>query len=64
MYIRVEFTNTMMQDFIMDGPRVDYVIRDGFLVITTNSNTNTPEKKKVTFPIREVHAIFEYHNEE
>lgn len=46
MYIRVEFTNTMMQDFIMDGPRVDYVIRDGFLVITTNSNTNTPEKKR------------------
>lgn len=63
MYIRVEFTNTMLQDFIMDGPRVDYVIRDGFLVITTNPNTNTPEKR-VTFPIREVHAIFEYHNEE
>lgn len=63
MYIKVKFTNIMQQDFIMDGPRVDYVIRDGFLVITTNPNTNTPEKR-VTFPIREVHAIFECHNEE
>lgn len=56
MYIRVEFTNATLEDFVMKGPRVDYVIRDGFLVITTNPNT--PEKR-VTFPIREVHAIFE-----
>lgn len=63
MYIRVEFTNTTLEDFIMDGPRVDYQIHQGFLVVTTNPNTNTPEKR-VTFPIREVHAIFEHHNEE
>ena len=31
--------------------------------ITTNPLTSTPEKR-VTFPIREVHAIFEYHNKE
>lgn len=63
MYIRVEFTNTMLQDFVTDGPRVDYQIQKGFLVITTNPNTNTPEKR-VTFPIREIHAIFEHNNEE
>lgn len=63
MTVRVKFTNIMQQDFIMDGPRVDYVIRDGFLVITTNPNTNTPEKR-VTPPICEDHAIFECHDEE
>lgn len=63
MTVRVEFTNTTLEDFVMKGPRVDYQIHQGFLVITTNPNTNTPEKR-VTFPIREVHAIFEYHNEE
>ena len=44
MYIRVEFTNTTLQDFIMDGPRVDYQIHQGFLVVTTNPLTSTPEK--------------------
>lgn len=63
MYIRVEFTDATLEDFVMRGPRVDYRIHQGFLVITTNPETNTPEKR-VTFPIREVHAIFEYHNEE
>ena len=42
----------MLQDFIMDGPRVDYKIHQGFLVISTNPHTNTPEKR-VTFPIRD-----------
>ena len=63
MLIIVEFTNTTLQDFVMEGPSVDYRIQEGFLVVTTNPCTNTPEKR-VTFPIREVHAIFEYHNEE
>lgn len=63
MLIRVEFTNTTLQDFVMEGPSVDYQIHQGFLVVTTNPLTNTPEKR-VTFPICEVHAIFEYHNEE
>lgn len=44
MLVRVEFTNTTLQDFVMEGPSVDYVIRDGFLVITTNPHTNTPKK--------------------
>lgn len=63
MLVRVEFTNHKLQDFVMEGPSVDYQIHQGFLVVTTNPCTNTPEKR-VTFPIREVHAIFEYHNEE
>ena len=63
MTVIVEFTNTTLQDFVMEGPSVDYQIHQGFLVITTNPLTPTPEKR-VTFPIREVHAIFEYHNEE
>lgn len=63
MLIRVEFTNPTLQDFVMEGPSVDYQIHQGFLVVTTNPNTNTPEKR-VTFPIREVHAIFECHNKE
>lgn len=63
MTVRVEFTDTTLQDFVMEGPSVDYQIHQGFLVIATNPNTITPEKR-VTFPIREVHAIFEYHNEE
>ena len=63
MTVRVEFTNPTLQDFIMDGPRVDYQIHQGFLVVTTDPHTNTPEKR-VTFPIREVHAIFECHDEE
>lgn len=63
MTVRVEFTDTTLQDFVMEGPSVDYQIHQGFLVITTNPNTNTPEKR-VTFPIREVHAIFECHDEE
>lgn len=62
MTIRVEFTNSTLQDFVMEGPSVDYQIHQGFLVVTTNPRTNKPEKR-VTFPIREVHAIFEYHNE-
>ena len=63
MIIRVEFTNPKLQNFVMEGPRVDYQIHEGFLVVTTNPLTPTPEKR-ATFPIREVHAIFEYHNEE
>lgn len=63
MYIRVEFTNPMLQDFVMEGPRVDYKIHQGFLVVTTDPYTNTPEKR-VTFPIREIHAIFECRDEE
>lgn len=63
MTVRVEFTNTMLQDFIMEGPRVDYKIHQGFLVVTTDPYTNTPEKR-VTFPIREIHAIFECRDEE
>lgn len=63
MLIRVEFTNPKLQDFVMEGPSVDYQIRKGFLIVTTDPLTPTPEKR-VTFPIREVHAIFEYHNEE
>ena len=63
MIVRVEFTNPKLQDFVMEGPSVDYRIQKGFLVITTNPLTPTPEKR-VTFPIREVHAIVEYHNEE
>ena len=63
MIVRVEFTNPKLQDFVMEGPSVDYQICEGFLVVTTNPLKPTPEKR-VTFPIREVHAIFEYHNEE
>lgn len=63
MTVIVEFTNTTLQNFVMEGPSVDYQIHQGFLVITTNPLTPTPEKR-VTFPIREVHAIFEYHNKE
>ena len=63
MTVRVEFTSPMLQDFVMEGPSVDYRIQEGFLVVTANPCTNTPEKM-VTFPIREVHAIFEYHNKE
>lgn len=63
MTVIVEFTDTTLQDFVMEGPSVDYQIHQGFLVVTTNPLTPTPEKR-VTFPIREVHAIFEYHNEE
>lgn len=61
MLIRVEFTNPKLMDFVMEGPSVDYRIQQGFLVVATNPHTHTPEKR-VTFPIREVHAIFEYHN--
>lgn len=63
MTVIVEFTDTTLQDFVMEGPSVDYQIHQGFLVVTTNPLTSTPEKR-VTFPIREVHAIFEYHNKE
>lgn len=63
MTVIVEFTDPTLQDFVMNGPCVDYQIHQGFLVVTANPNTSTPEKR-VTFPIREVHAIFEYHNEE
>ena len=63
MTVIVKFTNTTLQDFVMEGPSVDYRIHQGFLVVTTNPCTPTPEKR-VTFPIREVHAILEYHNEE
>lgn len=63
MTVIVEFINPKLQDFVMEGPSVDYRIQEGFLVVTTNPLTPTPEKR-VTFPIREVHAIFEYHNEE
>ena len=63
MTVIVEFTDTTLRDFVMEGPSVDYRIQEGFLVVTTNPCTNTPEKR-VTFPIREVHAIFEYHNKE
>lgn len=61
MTVRVEFTDPMLQDFVMEGPSVDYQIHEGFLVVTTNPLTPTPEKR-VTFPIREVRAISEYHN--
>ena len=63
MIVIVEFTNPTLQNFVMEGPSVDYQIHQGFLVVTTNPHTPTPEKR-VTFPIREVHAIFEYNNEE
>ena len=63
MTVIVEFTDATLQDFVMEGPSVDYRIQEGFLVVTTDPLTPTPEKR-VTFPIREVHAIFEYHNEE
>ena len=63
MIVRVEFTNPKLQDFVMKGLSVDYQIHQGFLIVTANPGTNTPEKR-VTFPIREVHAIFEYHNKE
>ena len=58
MTVIVEFTNPKLQNFVMEGPSVDYRIQEGFLVVTTNPCTNTPEKR-VTFPIHEVHAIFE-----
>lgn len=54
MCIRVEFTNTTLEDFIMDGPRVDYVIRDGFrafierIVKTVPSHNN--ESDSVNHP--------------
>ena len=63
MIVRIEFTNPTLQDFVMEGPSVDYQISQGFLIVTTNPCTSTHEKR-VTFPIREVHAIFEYHNKE
>ena len=63
MTVIVEFTNPKLQDFVMEGPSVDYQIHQGFLVVTTDPLTPTPEKR-ATFPIREVHAIFEYRNEE
>ena len=44
MLVRVEFTNPTLQDFVMEGPRVDYQIHEGFLVVTTNPLTPTPEK--------------------
>lgn len=60
MTVIVEFTDPTLQEFVMEGPSVDYQIRKGFLIVTTDPHTDTPEKR-VTFPIREVHAIFEYH---
>lgn len=44
MTVIVEFTNPKLQDFVMEGPSVDYQIHQGFLIITTNPNTNTPKK--------------------
>lgn len=32
MIVRVEFTNPKLQDFVMEGPRVDYQIHESFLV--------------------------------
>ena len=46
MIIRVEFTNPKLQDFVMEGPSVDYRIHQGFLVVTANPITPMPEKRK------------------
>lgn len=36
MLIRVEFTNTTLQDFVIEGPSVDYQIHQGLLIVTAN----------------------------
>lgn len=45
MVVRVEFTDPKLQNFVMKGPSVDYLIRQGFLIVASNPHTHTPEKK-------------------
>ena len=63
MIIRVEFINPQLRDFVMEGDHVDYVIQDDFVVITSDPQSEKPAKR-VTFPIREVHGIFEHNIDE
>ena len=58
MKITVEFTDPCLNDFIMEGPNADYVIRDGYLIITSDKFSKFPEKR-VIFPMVEIFSVTE-----
>lgn len=45
----------------MDGPNMDYMFRDGLLVVTSDKFSEEPEKR-VTIPVSRILKVTEYNN--
>ena len=58
MRVTIEFSDPCRNDFVMEGPNVDYEITDEYLIITSDKFDEFPEKR-VTFPTMEVFSITE-----
>lgn len=58
MKVTVRFIDFSQEDFIMEGPNVDYYLNDGYLVVTSDSFSLKPTSR-VTFNVNEVFCVVE-----
>lgn len=56
MKITVRFMDFSQEAFIMEGPNADYYFKDGYLVVTSDSFSDTPTSR-VTFNANEVFGV-------
>ena len=62
MTVIVDFLNNKNIDFIkIEGPNMDYVFQEGFLVVTSDKFSKEPEKR-VTIPVSRILKVTEYND--
>lgn len=61
MTVIVDFLDKNINFIKMEGPCIDYVFREGMLVVTSDKFSKDPEKR-VTIPISRILKVTEYND--
>lgn len=61
MTVIVDFLDKNINFIEMEGPNMDYVFKEGFLVVTSNKFSEEPEKR-VTIPVDRILKVTEHNN--
>lgn len=61
MTVIVDFLDKNIDSIKMEGPCIDYMFREGLLVVTSNKFSEEPEKC-VTIPVSRILKVTEYND--
>lgn len=61
MTVIVDFLDKNIASITMEGPNMDYVFQEGFLVASSDKFSKEPEKR-VTIPVSRILKVTEYND--
>lgn len=61
MTVIVDFLDKNINSIKMEGPNMDYVFQEGFLVVTSDKFSKEPEKR-ITIPVSCILKVTEYND--